>query len=104
MPAAQVHLLAGHPRARLRQLVAEISEAMAQVLDAPMERLEVWVDEIDRCNIYHASLLAMQRAVEALAPQPDHVLVDARRIPGIAASQTSIVGGDGLDASIAAVL
>jgi ribonuclease HII len=63
---------------------------------------EVWVDEIDRRNIYQASLLAMQRAVEALAPRPDHVLVDARRIPGIDTVQTSIVGGDGLDASIAA--
>jgi ribonuclease HII len=63
---------------------------------------EVWVDEIDRRNIYQASLLAMRRAVEALVPTPDHVLVDARTIPGIAAAQTSIVGGDGLDASIAA--
>jgi ribonuclease HII len=63
---------------------------------------EVWVDEIDRRNIYQASLLAMQRAVEALAARPDHVLVDARRIPGIEAVQTSIVGGDALDASIAA--
>jgi ribonuclease HII len=63
---------------------------------------EVSVEEIDRRNIYQASLLAMQQAVAALDPQPDHVLVDARRIPGIASAQTAIVGGDGLDASIAA--
>jgi ribonuclease HII len=63
---------------------------------------EVSVSEIDRHNIYQASLIAMRLAVEALDPQPDHVLVDARHIPGISPAQTAIVGGDGLDASIAA--
>jgi len=63
---------------------------------------EVSVDEIDRHNIYQASLIAMRLAVDALDPQPDHVLVDARHIPGISSAQTAIVGGDGLDASIAA--
>ena len=63
---------------------------------------EVSVIEIDRRNIYQAGLLAMRQAVEALDPQPDHVLVDARHIPGISSAQTAIVGGDGCDASIAA--
>jgi ribonuclease HII len=63
---------------------------------------EVWVEEIDRRNIYQAGLLAMRQAVDALVPGPDHVLVDARRIPGIGAPQTPIVRGDALDASIAA--
>jgi ribonuclease HII len=63
---------------------------------------EVWPDEIDRLNIYHASLLSMRRAVEALSRHPDHVLVDARTIPGIRAPQTSLVHGDSRDASIAA--
>lgn len=62
----------------------------------------VTVEEIDRLNIYHAALLAMRRAVDALAVRPDHVLVDARTIPGIGATQTAIVHGDALDASIAA--
>src|ERR1041385_9366464 len=39
------------------------------------------VEEIDTLIIYHAGLLAMRRAVEGLASQPDFVLVDARRIP-----------------------
>jgi ribonuclease HII len=86
--------LAREPRERLAEQI------LAQALAVSVA--EVWVDEIDRRNIYQASLLAMRKAVEGLAPQPDHVLVDARRIPGIAAAQTSIVGGDGLDASIAA--
>lgn len=86
--------LAREARERLEALIREQAVAVAVA--------EVWVDEIDRRNIYQASLLAMRRAVEALAPPPDHVLVDARRIPGIAAVQTPIVGGDALDASIAA--
>jgi ribonuclease HII len=60
------------------------------------------VEEIDRLNIYHASLLAMRRAVEALAQAPDFVLVDARTIPSIRTPQRGIVKGDSLSASIAA--
>jgi ribonuclease HII len=44
----------------------------------------------------------MRRAVTALSPAPDHVLVDARTIPGISIPQTAIVGGDATDGSIAA--
>ena len=39
------------------------------------------VQEIDTLNIYHAGLLAMRRAVEALPRCPQHVLVDARTVP-----------------------
>jgi len=63
---------------------------------------EVGPEELDRLNVFHASLRAMQRAVEGLAVRPDHVLVDARTIPGIGMPQTAIVHGDALDASIAA--
>ncbi len=55
---------------------------------------EAWPEEIDRLNIYRASLLSMRRAVEGLSRDPDHVLVDARTIPGIRAPQTSLVRGD----------
>ncbi len=58
--------------------------------------------EIDRLNIYHAGLLAMRRAVESLLPRAEHVLVDARRIPGIRIPQTSLVRGDAREVSIAA--
>jgi ribonuclease HII len=63
---------------------------------------EVWPAEIDRLNIYHAGLLSMRQAVEGLSRHPDHVLVDARTIPGIRVPQTSLVRGDSRDASIAA--
>jgi ribonuclease HII len=60
------------------------------------------VEEIDRINIYHAGLLAMQRAVAGLSIVPDFVLVDARRIPNCPAPQRGIIRGDALSASIAA--
>jgi ribonuclease HII len=60
------------------------------------------IDEIDSLNIYHAGLLAMRRAVEALKVEPDFLLVDARKIPGCACPQRAIIRGDLLSASIAA--
>lgn len=60
------------------------------------------VQEIDTINIYHAALLAMRRAVEALPRVPQHVLVDARTVPGIAVPQNSFNKGDGINFSIAA--
>jgi len=60
--------------------------------------------EIDQLNIYRAALEAMRRAVEELrAVCPvEHLLVDARTVPGVTLPQTSIVHGDAVDASIAA--
>ncbi len=63
---------------------------------------EVAVDEIEHLNIYRAGLEAMRRAVLGLAVAPDHVMVDARTIPGLESPQTPLVGGDGRDGSIAA--
>src|SRR4030095_15806497 len=60
------------------------------------------VEEIDKINIYHAGLLAMQRAVEGLNARPDFILVDARRIPNTQVPQRGIIKGDALSASIAA--
>lgn len=50
--------------------------------------------EIDQLNILQASLLAMQRAVAALAIAPQHVLVDGNRAPRFACAATAIVKGD----------
>jgi ribonuclease HII len=60
------------------------------------------VEEIDKINIYHAGLLAMQRAVQGLNCPPDFILVDARRIPNCQTPQRGIIRGDALSASIAA--
>ena len=60
------------------------------------------VEEIDTVNIYHAGLLAMRRAVEALTLRPDFLLVDARRVPDCEIPQRGIIHGDALSLSIAA--
>ena len=57
---------------------------------------------IDELNIHHASLEAMRRAVVALAPLPDIVLVDAFRIPQLWMAQRGIIHGDRLCSAIAA--
>ena len=59
-------------------------------------------DEIDRINIHQASLRAMQRAVMALSPLPDFVLVDAFRIPDLRMAQRAIAHGDARCTAIAA--
>jgi len=58
--------------------------------------------EIDRLNIHRASLDAMRRAVLALGPLPDVVLVDAFRIPDIPMAQRGVPKGDRRCAAIAA--
>ncbi|MFT5851784.1 MAG: ribonuclease HII [Colwellia sp.] len=47
-------------------------------------------EEIDTLNILHATMLAMQRAVQGLAVSPDYVLVDGNRTPAFANAQGSI--------------
>ncbi|HSD38637.1 MAG TPA: ribonuclease HII [Rhodocyclaceae bacterium] len=63
---------------------------------------EASVEEIDRLNILHATMLAMKRAVEALDKVPHEVLVDGNRIPEIAMPARAIVKGDALEAAISA--
>lgn len=58
--------------------------------------------EIDSINIHQASLVAMRRAVLALAPLPDIVLVDAFRVPGLPMAQRGVLHGDRRCAAIAA--
>jgi ribonuclease HII len=58
--------------------------------------------EIDTINIHQATLQAMRRAVLALAPLPDAVLVDAFRIPNLPMAQRGVVKGDRQCAAIAA--
>lgn len=47
MPVANIHVLAGHPRPVLKQLLREFSAAFAQAIEAPPERLQVWITEVD---------------------------------------------------------
>ena len=64
---------------------------------------EASVAEIDELNILHASMLAMRRAVLALAMRPHHVLVDGNRTPDLdGLSSEAVVQGDLSEACISA--
>jgi len=60
------------------------------------------VEEIDEINILWATMLAMTRAVDALAHDCAHVLVDGNRCPKWRYASTAIVEGDAKCLSIAA--
>ncbi len=59
-------------------------------------------EEIDRINIHAASMLAMMRAVNALARKPDYLLVDGFSILKCPYRQKALKSGDRLSLSIAA--
>jgi ribonuclease HII len=58
--------------------------------------------EIDALGIVPATRLAMQRAIEQLQPPPQHLLLDAIRLPRINLPQQSLIKGDARVLSIAA--
>jgi ribonuclease HII len=59
-------------------------------------------EEIDTLNILHATMLAMQRAVQGLDITPDYVLVDGNRCPAFGIDCQSVVKGDDRVAEISA--
>lgn len=59
------------------------------------------VREIERLNIYHATVLAMRRALARLTVTPDHVLIDGKAMRTLPVRHTAIVGGDAVCYSIA---
>ena len=58
--------------------------------------------EIDTLNIYHATHLAMRRAIDALVPAAEYLLVDGNRLPGHALPGQAVVKGDARHPAIAA--
>lgn len=59
-------------------------------------------EEIDALGIVPATRLAMRRALEQLAPAPQHLLIDALRLPDISLPQSALIKGDRRSLSIAA--
>ncbi|MDO1529887.1 ribonuclease HII [Fulvimonas sp. R45] len=63
----------------------------------------VEVEEIDRINIFQATMVGMCRAVAGLVHRPHEALVDGNRLPpGLPCPGRAIVGGDALEPSISA--
>ncbi len=82
--------------ARREELAEAIRERAAAWAVAPVDAFV-----IDRINIYRASCLAMERAIERLAPPPDCLLLDAVRVD-LPLPQTSVIHGDARCLAIAA--
>lgn len=88
-----------------KKLTARKREFLAQEIKS---RALAWsvasasVAEIDEMNILRASLLAMRRAVEALAVEPSQVLVDGLHCPELRWPARAIVRGDATVAAISA--
>ncbi|PIJ49827.1 ribonuclease HII [Erwinia sp. OLTSP20] len=81
-----------------RQILSE--EIKAKALSWSLGRAEP--EEIDRLNILHATMLAMQRAVAGLSLTPDMVLIDGNRCPALPVPCQAVVKGDSLVAEISA--
>lgn len=87
-----------------KQLTAETRVRLADVIRRRALAIGVGaasVREIDRLNIYHATVLAMRRALARLGIVPDHVIVDGKPLRTLGVAHTAIVGGDGCCHSIA---
>jgi ribonuclease HII len=59
-------------------------------------------EEIDELGIISATRLAMTRALQQLAISPDHLIIDALKIPQVNLPQTALIKGDCRSLSIAA--
>ena len=91
---ADSKMLTADERERLNEVIQKRALAWSVCFVEPAE--------IDTLNIHRASLQAMRRAVLAMAPLPDAVLVDAFRIPDLQIAQRGVLHGDRRCAAIAA--
>jgi ribonuclease HII len=83
--------------ARRKQLSQRIEERALDFCIATAS-----LEEVDRLNVFGATMLAMQRAVEGLKLKPDIVLIDGNRMPKLSVPARTIVKGDAKVRSISA--
>lgn len=87
----------------------KLSEARREALfDEICEKAVAWciaraeVEEIDQLNILHATMLAMQRAVDGLSVTPRLALIDGNRCPQLNVPSAPVIQGDSQVPAIAA--
>ena len=100
------------PRRRINGLADSkvLTPARREVLDARIREraiafsvVSIDVAEIDRINIFQATMLGMARALAALVPVPELALIDGNRVPrGTVCAARAIVDGDALERAISA--
>lgn len=87
----------------------QLTAAQREKLDARIRRIalawavaEVPPEDIDRFGLTYARQRAMEKAVGALAPEPEYLLIDAWDVPDLAIPQLAVIKGDATCASIMA--
>jgi ribonuclease HII len=89
-----------------KQLTAKQREGFYDVLcqtsDVVYSLAQLDAGEVDRLNILRATHAAMNSALAALRPAPEHVLVDGLIVRSLKFPQTPLVQGDSRSFSIAA--
>lgn len=106
--AAAVILDPARPIAGLTDSKQLSERRREQLFDEIRDRALCWalgrceVAEIDRLNIFHATMAAMERAVAGLEPSPEYVLVDGNRCPKWHWPGEPVVKGDSRVAAISA--
>ncbi|QWA12157.1 ribonuclease HII [Sodalis ligni] len=99
-PARPIRGLADSKKLSEKRRLALYDEISDKALAWSLGRAEAV--EIDRLNIFHATLLAMQRAIQGLPLTPDYVLIDGNRCPLLPMPSLAVVKGDNLVAEISA--
>jgi ribonuclease HII len=86
--------------ATMREYLAPLISAWAKAVAIGV----VSVEEIDAINIFHASHLAIRRALEGLSIVPSHILVDGKFLPKdpLPVPASAVIKGDQHCLSIAA--
>jgi ribonuclease HII len=88
-----------------KKVPAELRESLAVEIRASVVAWAIGaasVEEIERYNIYWASILAMERAIAALSTPPAYLLTDAVRIKAFEGEQLPVIKGDAKCATVAA--
>lgn len=99
-PARPIVGLADSKKLSEKRREALYAEIVEKALSWSLGRAEP--EEIDRLNILHATMLAMQRAVAGLVLTPDMVLIDGNRCPTLPMRSQAVVKGDSRVAEISA--
>jgi ribonuclease HII len=106
--AAAVILDANNPIAGLDDSKRLSASRRERLFDEIQQKALAWsvayasVEEIDNINILQATMLAMQRAVDALQPAAEHALIDGNRCPQLSCPARAIIKGDSRVAAISA--
>ena len=106
--AAAVILDANNPIAGLDDSKRLSASRRERLFDEIQQKALAWsvayasVEEIDNINILRATMLAMQRAVDALQPAAEHALIDGNRCPQLSCPVRAIIKGDSRVAAISA--